>query len=422
MEQTNSPIFTLISREHLSDVLKNLQEFTGLSIRLIDGKGSPVLSFGDTCEYCSHLQKNIFSQEKCLGLYLKAGRRSQTIGEAYVFSCHGNLNNIAFPLINGNELIGTVILGPFLMDTADSTLVSSFAENHSVSPVLALELYDDLCKLKVIDPPQVNRLRKLLEHLLSSLLPGEKAFLALHQRKLYQQSRINESVQLLKEQGVPSNLRFQYEKEKELLTEVKRGNVIEAKRVLNELIGHALFSERDALKSARTRAVELVTLLSRVAMDGGADPENIYNLCESYIVKINNEKNFDNICIILQEVVESFMRAAFFEKDKGNVYIRNALRYISDNYNEHIDLARVAEYVGLSQSYFSALFNEVVGTSFKDYLNQVRVEESKHLLLSNQYELADIAITMGFPDQSYYCKVFKKMTGMTPGKYRKIVK
>jgi len=48
----------------------------------------------------------------------------------------------------------------------------------------------------------------------------------------------------------------------------------------------------------------------------------------------------------------------------------------------------------------------------------VRIEESKHLLLSTDYSLADIAVAMGFPDQSYYCKVFKKAVGLTPGKFR----
>jgi YesN/AraC family two-component response regulator len=48
----------------------------------------------------------------------------------------------------------------------------------------------------------------------------------------------------------------------------------------------------------------------------------------------------------------------------------------------------------------------------------VRVEESKHLLLSTDLSLVEIAIAVGFPDQSYFCKVFKKTVGLTPGKFR----
>lgn len=120
----------------------------------------------------------------------------------------------------------------------------------------------------------------------------------------------------------------------------------------------------------------------------------------------------------MQEVLESFMASMFREKDKGNPYIRKALRYICDHYSEHLELEQVAEFAGLSPSYFSTLFRQTVGVSFREHLNWIRVEESKQLLLNRQYTLADIAISMGFPDQSYYCKVFKKLVGTTPGKYR----
>jgi YesN/AraC family two-component response regulator len=126
----------------------------------------------------------------------------------------------------------------------------------------------------------------------------------------------------------------------------------------------------------------------------------------------------DALCLRLQEVVENFMSAMFYGKDKGNHYIRKALRYMSEHYGEHIELTDVAAYVQLSPSYFSTLFRQVVGQSFREQLCLIRVEESKQLLLSTDYSLTDIAIAVGFPDQSYYCKVFKRIVGLTPGKFR----
>jgi AraC-like DNA-binding protein len=122
--------------------------------------------------------------------------------------------------------------------------------------------------------------------------------------------------------------------------------------------------------------------------------------------------------MLLQEVAEGFTNAMFYEKDKGNTYIRKALRFIADNYFEHLELAAVADFVQLSPSYFSTLFHQVVGMNFREYLCSVRVEESKRLLLSTEFSLADIAVSVGFPDQSYYCKVFKRVVGISPGKFR----
>ena len=417
-----SSVFSYIPREHLEDVLDNLQKFTGLTIQLIDGSGELAMTFGALPDYCSRLNnQGVFSADGCFDFHCKAGQHAYALGEAYIFSCHANLNSIAFPLINDDELIGYIIIGPFLMDKPDCTLVSSFAESLGISPTRSLELYDDLSGLQIIEPQQVNRLRKLLEHLLSSFLPSERAILQQKQKKMLQQAQINENIQAFKGQASPTDLKFFYKKEKELLVKVKTGNIPQAKALLNELIGYALFSEGGALELVKPRAVELVSLLSRVAMDGGAEPDRIYDLSSSYISGIYRDSSIIDICITLQEVVENFMDAAFYEKDKGNPYIRKALRFMYDNYGEHLELSQTADFVGLSPNYFSSLFHDTVGVSFKEYLNSIRVEASKQLLMSTEYDMADIAAAMGFPDQSYYCKVFKKITGMSPGKFRNTI-
>ena len=202
------------------------------------------------------------------------------------------------------------------------------------------------------------------------------------------------------------------------MAKVRTGSVTDVKGLLNDLIGHIMFSEGADLRTIRVRFIELTTLLSRVAIDGGARTDSIYRLNSQFIEKLYSEQTLENVCIQMQEVLESFMNAMFSEIDKGNPYVRKALRYMHDNYSAHLDLEKVAEYVGLSPSYFSSLFHKIVGESFRDRLNRIRVEESKRLLLSARYSLGDIAVAMGFPDQSYYSKVFKKIIGVTPGKYR----
>ena len=155
-----------------------------------------------------------------------------------------------------------------------------------------------------------------------------------------------------------------------------------------------------------------------MAIDGGARTDSVFQLNTKFLSQLYQEQGLEGLCLLMQEVLESFMNAMFSEKDKGNPYIRKALRYMAENYNAHLELAQVAEYVVLSPSYFSNLFRRVVGVTFREQLCRIRVEESKLLLLTQKYSLADIAIAMGFPDQSYYCKVFKRIVGVTPGKYR----
>ncbi len=411
-------IYALVSEERLHDVLETLHSFTELPIQLINENGQLLQSFGNSTRYCALLKKYIFTKGECFQLHLNAGRRSQSLGEAYIFSCHANLNHIAFPLQSQGELLGCIIVGPFVMDVPDSTLVSGVAESFHITPALSLELYDELRGLQVIPPARVNQLSRLIDHLLRPLLPAERALLLQSQQKLYQQSRINETIQMYKEQGISPTQNYLYQKETELMTKVRTGNVKQAKALLNDLLGYVLFSEGGKVASVRTRAIELTTLLSRVAMDGGAKTDNIYQLNSQFLMMMNQNHTIDSLCLLLQDVVESFMSAMFSSANKGNAYIREALSAMAERYAQPLTLPMVAEQVGLSPNYFSTLFQQVVGVSFREQLCRIRVEESKRLLTSTDYPLAAIALAMGFTDQSYFCKVFKRITGITPSQYR----
>ena len=411
-------IYSLVSEERLHDVLETLHSFTELPIQLMNEHGQLLQSFGSSTGYCTLLKKYIFTKNECFQLHLKAGQRSQALGEAYVFSCHANLNHIAFPLQSQGELLGCIIIGPFLMDAPDSTLVSGVAECYKLSPTLSLELYDELQGLQVIAPARVNQLSHLIDHLLKPLLPDERALLLQRQQKLYQQSRINETIQMYKEQGISPTQNYVYQKETELMTKVKTGNIKQAKALLNDLLGYVFFSEGGKVESVRTRAIELTTLLSRVAMDGGAKTDTIYQLNSRFLLMMNQDHTIDSLCYLLQDVVESFMSAMFTNASKRNAHVREALSIMAERYAQPLTLPIVADEVGLSPNYFSTLFQQIVGVNFREQLCRIRVEESKRLLVSTDYPLSAIAISMGFSDQSYFCKVFRRITGITPSQYR----
>ena len=78
----------------------------------------------------------------------------------------------------------------------------------------------------------------------------------------------------------------------------------------------------------------------------------------------------------------------------------------------------MARLVYLSPAYFSRVFKQEVGESFTGYLNRVRIDHSRSLLRRKELRLVDIALMVGFEDQSYFTKVFKKITGLSPLQYR----
>ena len=88
------------------------------------------------------------------------------------------------------------------------------------------------------------------------------------------------------------------------------------------------------------------------------------------------------------------------------------------NYMKRITLNDISEHVAFSVSYLSRMFKEEKGINLTSYINEVRVRNAKLLLKGSDAPLSEVAYLTGFDDQSYFSKVFKKHTGVTPGKYR----
>lgn len=106
------------------------------------------------------------------------------------------------------------------------------------------------------------------------------------------------------------------------------------------------------------------------------------------------------------------------DSGKGTDVIQSAIAYMQQHFDSPITLKETADYVELNPSYFSTLFKQSCGSSFKEYLNYIRIEKSKKLLTTTDSSILDIALSIGFEDQSYFTKVFKKYTGLTPKQYR----
>ena len=256
-------------------------------------------------------------------------------------------------------------------------------------------------------------------YMFSNLIYDSKLILNDNKKKLYQQSQINDSIQMFKSGDSRQESVYPLHLENKLVTKVKIGNINEANGALNELLGYVFFSEGNSLEVIKSRSIELCSLLSRVAIGGGAPTDNILKINNNFLKSIPNINNFESLCFKLQEVVETFAESMFqIKPSKNNSTIKQAIQYIAKNFSSNITLEEVAQEVHLNPSYFSSIFKEITGSSFSEYLNMVRVEESKRLLANTNYSIIDIAIATGFNSQSYFSKVFKKYTGLSPGQYR----
>lgn len=104
---------------------------------------------------------------------------------------------------------------------------------------------------------------------------------------------------------------------------------------------------------------------------------------------------------------------------KSKTEIKKALNYIEKNLNKPISLEETANHVYLSHYYFSKLFKKEMNMNFVHYVNNKKVDKAKIFLLESKWPVEVISRSLGFGQTSYFCKIFKKYTDMTPADFRR---
>ncbi|THF74416.1 response regulator [Cohnella fermenti] len=116
----------------------------------------------------------------------------------------------------------------------------------------------------------------------------------------------------------------------------------------------------------------------------------------------------------LSEIKERKERQSYLSME-----VAAAVKFIEANYSKDISLQQVAEHVQLSSSYLSSLFRKELQRSFIDYLNRYRVDRAKELLVNTYLKSYEIAERVGYQDDSYFSRIFKRETGLRPNEFRK---
>ncbi len=113
----------------------------------------------------------------------------------------------------------------------------------------------------------------------------------------------------------------------------------------------------------------------------------------------------------------------YLKQQSGGVQtdlILRAKRFMTDNFtNPELSLKSVADYIGLNEKYFSTIFTQKTGSTFRDYLTMVRLEKAKHLLKTTDLKVYEICESIGYNNVEHFNRMFKRMTNMSPGAFRK---
>lgn len=104
-----------------------------------------------------------------------------------------------------------------------------------------------------------------------------------------------------------------------------------------------------------------------------------------------------------------------FDEQTTIKYLRE---YVENNYKFDISMQEVAEDMGYSDAYFSKLFKQYFNQNFTAYLTEYRIKKAKELLTDTNNSIKDISRMVGYEDSNYFAKIFKRIVGEIPSKFR----
>ena len=107
----------------------------------------------------------------------------------------------------------------------------------------------------------------------------------------------------------------------------------------------------------------------------------------------------------------------FDEKKPKNDYINTVTDYINAKFTRHITVEGIADMLSLDRRYLSRIFKQKTGKTIQEYLIEVRIEKAKQLLKEG-YSITESAQMCGYEDICNFSKMFKKVTGTSPGKWK----
>jgi two-component system response regulator YesN len=94
------------------------------------------------------------------------------------------------------------------------------------------------------------------------------------------------------------------------------------------------------------------------------------------------------------------------------------LKYVEENYDRDISLSEAARVALITPNYLSRIFKEEMDINFTDWLNQLRVDKAKDLLMRTNLKTYEVAEKVGYRDYKYFSGVFKKITGSPPKEFK----
>ncbi len=407
--------------------------------------------------FCRWVQQNPDWRRKCVAERARAVEIAAQTGQSFITICHAGIVLVCVPVVDRDTVHGGIFFGKCIWEPATPAITEDIrsrlqasagtgartdTDPHGPTPAVspgvmrsAGELapasvrvrvgpcpsVSDPCallrELPVVRGRQIHSAAEFLFDLLYEVGGFDARVIRWRRQRSEQQSEIGAFIQEHKRLG--AQWRYPLESERALLQKVKIGDRTGAKEILNSILGTILFKDIGDLGILKVRLLELLSVLSRSAAEGGVDVHTMLEKNLAYVNKVMQIDTQEDLCAWISTALNDFLELVYSSQDARKMtQIRPAINYIDANFDKPVTLAEIARASHLSVSRLAHLFKEQMGITPIDYVTSVRIERAKELLVGTDQSCTEICFQAGYSNQSYFTRTFKSLVGTTPRQFR----
>jgi two-component system response regulator YesN len=402
-------LMDILTPEKFARIERGFRRRFKLALETAGRDGVPVegLCSGDCRpEFCRLMQREDDRRRQCLAERRRAIEIAVETGQPFITVCHAGLVLVCVPIVDRDTVYGGIFFGKCLWEPPTR---AGAAETGEMAGALQ--------RLPVVRGPKIHSAAEFLFDLLYEVGGFDAKVIRWRRQRSKQQSEIGEFIQERKKLG--AQWQYPLESERALLQKVKIGDRTGAKEILNSILGTILFKDIGDLGILKVRLLELLSVLSRSAVEGGVDVGTMLEKNLAYVNKVMQIDTQEDLCAWISTALNEFIELVYSSQDARKVtQIRPAIDYIRAHYDKPITLAEIARASHLSASRLAHLFKEQMGVTLIDYMTEARIGRAKELLLGTDQSCTEICFQAGYNNQSYFTRTFKALVGMTPRQFR----
>ncbi len=242
-----------------------------LSLESIDVDGSEVRSLcsaGCHPDFCKRVRSSKVGAKRCHQDRLRSLNLSIETGQPYITLCYAGIVLACIPVMNGTQPLGGMFFGKCIWEPADDSLRQDIDKRLSGLRVFRHDIDQVVGQLPVVSARRIHEAAEFLYVLVYEAADLDPQVVEWRRSRSVQQSQISQVIHETKLLEVEEA--YPYELECQLIAKVKLGDRTGAKEILNLLLGRILFHHPGNLDLLKARLVELLSVLSRAAAQGGS--------------------------------------------------------------------------------------------------------------------------------------------------------